>query len=241
MTSTITKFAAFVGIALLAGCGASRSGGDFVHDPYEQTNRMMHGVNKGIDTVALRPAAQLYDVATPALVKHLASNALDMLDLPIDAANHLLQGDVMAAVRTAGRFGVNLIMGAGVLDPATELGLPKEENDFGRTLAAAGVNEGAFLEVPFLGPKTERDLAGFIMDTLANPLSFATFVPSVASLSSFGVGLMDTRHEYFDQIDRIYYDSEDSYISSRTTYLQLRRRTVAGGATAESLPDVFAE
>lgn len=241
MTSIFTKFAAFAGILILAGCGGPGPGANFVHDPYEQTNRSMHELNKGFDTVLLRPAAQVYDVATPALVKHLTQNALHMLDLPADVVNHLLQGNYMASLRMAGRLGVNLIMGAGVLDPATELGLPKEETDFGMTLASVGVNEGAYLEVPFFGPMTERNFAGRIMDILFDPLSFLTVVPTVASISATSVGLVDARYRYFDLIDRTYYESEDGYIAARTAYLQLRRRAVAGGATAESLPDVFAE
>ncbi len=241
MTSIIAKLVAIAGISVLAGCGGPTPGANFVHDPYEQTNRSMHAVNKTFDTALLRPAAQVYDVATPALVKLLARNALDMLDLPIDAANHLLQGNVMASVRTVGRLGVNLVMGAGVLDPATELGLPKEDTDFGMTLAAMGVNEGAYLEIPLLGPSTERNLAGRIMDVVFNPLNLATFVPTAASLGATGVGVVDTRYRYADLIDRTLYESEDSYIAARTAYLQLRRRAVAGGATAESLPDVFAE
>ncbi|MFT7037356.1 MAG: phospholipid-binding lipoprotein MlaA [Paracoccaceae bacterium] len=241
MKHNIAKFAALAGITFLAGCGAPAGPGTFVHDPYQQTNRAMHEVNKTVDTALLRPAAQVYDAATPTLVKHLTSNVLDMLDLPGDAANHFLQGNVMASLRTVGRLGLNIVMGAGVLDPATEMGLPKEDTDFGMTLASLGVNEGAYLEVPFLGPMTERGLAGRILDSALNPLSYVSGIPAGVGAASTGVGVVVARHKYFDAIDRIYYESEDGYIAARTTYLQLRRRAVAGEATAESLPDVFAE
>ena len=235
MRSIFAKIAAIAGISILAGCGGPVPGANFVHDPYQQT------VNKAIDTAVLRPAAQVYDVATPALVKHLASNALNMLALPGDAANHLLQGEFMASLRTVGRFGINVIMGAVLLDPATEMGLPREGTDFGVTLASMGVNEGAYLEVPFLGPMTERNLVGRVVDMAFNPLNYATGLPTGTSAGVTGLGVVDGRYRYFDLIDRTLYESEDSYIAARSAYLQLRRRAVAGGTTAESLPDVFAE
>ena len=37
------------------------------------------------------------------------------------------------------------------------------------------------------------------------------------------------------------YEVEDSYVTVRSAYLRRRRRQVAGGATAEQIPDVFAE
>ena len=52
-----------------------------------------------------------------------------------------------------GRFGVNTLAGAaGLLDPATEFGLPLEPTDFGVTLASWGANEGPYVEAPSLWP-----------------------------------------------------------------------------------------
>ena len=54
---------------------------------------------------------------------------------------------------TLGRFAVNTVAGAGgALDPATEFSLPRENTDFGITLASWGVDEGPYLELPLFGP-----------------------------------------------------------------------------------------
>ena len=238
------RAAAALSLAALAACSTPADPKTFAHDPYEATNRDVHGFNKGVDTVALRPAAYVYDAAAPQLAKHLIGNALDTLDLPGTAVNHLLQGDPVAAGRMTLRLGLNLIMGLGVLDPATEFGLPKEETDFGVTLARAGVPEGAYLEVPLLGPHTERHLAGRVGDAVLDPVGWvaaAAEVPLAFTIGRRGVEVVDARARNFIAVDRVLYESEDSYVAARAAYLQLRRRAVSGAATAETVPDVFAE
>ncbi|SET06935.1 MlaA family lipoprotein [Oceanicella actignis] len=227
----------------LSGCAASNAPDAFAADPYEGANRAVHGFNKGVDTVALRPAAVVYDVAAPALVKHLVGNALDTLALPGRFFNRVLQGDVEAALTAAGRLTVNLIMGLGVLDPATEMGLPSEPTDFGVTLARMGVEEGPYLELPLLGPSTARDAVGLVGDVLLNPLTYAA---SGTLAGDYGylrapVAAVHGRAGAMAAIDQALYESEDSYIAVRSAYLQRRRRQIEGGASAESLPDIYGQ
>lgn len=235
-------------VALAAALGACAAAPQdpqaFAYDPYQPLNRDFHGFNKGLDTIALRPAAYVYGEVTPALVRHLLGNAFDTLDMPGIAVNHLLQGDVLAAMRAAGRLGVNLIAGLGVLDPATEFGLPREDTDFGLTLASWGVEEGAYVELPVFGPSTERDVAGRVIDSALSPLTWiapAADLPAAVGYGVRGLEAVDFREANYETLDRILYDSEDSYIAAQTAYLQLRRRAVAGGASEDALPDVFAD
>lgn len=247
--------AALVAASLLAGCASGEAtgvGDDFVYDPWEQTNREVHAFNKGLDTVLLRPASKLYEIATPGLVKLLVRNGLDMLQMPAIIVNHALQGDVEKTLAGIGRFGVNIVMGAGLLDPATEMGLPKERTDFGLTLASWGFEEGPYIELPVLGPATVRDGIGRVGHIAFDPL---TYVTSISAFDDYS-DLTDTlnsywvfpfraavvRSEYGGAVDQVLYESEDSYITTRSFYLQLRRREVAGGETqADTLPDVFSE
>ena len=46
------------------------------------------------------------------------------------------------------------------------MGLEERDTGFGETLAVWGANEGAYLVLPVLGPSTERDTAGLIVDAL---------------------------------------------------------------------------
>lgn len=227
---------------LLAGC-ADRDPDVFVHDPFESVNRDIHDFNKGWDTVLIRPAAQVYDTVTPGLFRHLIGNGLQTLQLPFAFVNNVLQLEPMAALRTAGRFGVNVVLGLGVLDPATEFGLPREPTDLGITLAVWGFEEGPFVELPLLGPATTRDAVGRVAQIALDPFNFLTGVPNVEALGpgTAVVGVLELRADNTELIDRVLYEAEDSYITQRSGYIQFRRRRVAGGATEEQLPDVFAD
>ncbi len=240
--SPIRIAAPLAAACLMAGCAAPEDGA-FVSDPYEETNRSFHSFNKGLDSAIVRPAAVAYETVTPLLFQHLISNGLDTLALPNDFVNNVLQGDVDGALQTAGRLTVNVLMGAGVLDPATPMGLPRKPTDFGMTLASYGADEGVYLELPVFGPSNTRDAVGRLVNAFLDPVSYAVagaaisdyfFIESIASV-------VDARKNNMNAIDQVLYESEDSYISTRSAYVQLRRRAVEGEATPESLPDVFGE
>jgi len=70
-----------------------------------------------------------------------------------------------------GRLLVNSTTGiAGLWDPATTLGLPRQPEDFGQTLGHYGVGHGPYLVLPLLGPSNLRDTGGFVIDTTAYSL-----------------------------------------------------------------------
>ena len=52
----------------------------------------------------------------------------------------------------------------GLIDVATHMDLPKYNEDFGQTLAVWGVPSGAYVVLPFIGPRTIRDTAGLAVD-----------------------------------------------------------------------------
>ena len=140
--------------AMVSACASTGPRDGFAAaDKFEPTSRFFYQGNKRIDRFVVRPLAQGYDFATSTLVKHLIGNGLSHLDLTNDFANYLLQGDLDRSLETLGRFTLNTVMGAGgLLDPATEFGLPHQNTDFGITLGKYGVGEGSYLVVPFIGP-----------------------------------------------------------------------------------------
>jgi phospholipid-binding lipoprotein MlaA len=234
-------------MASVAGCATSAPEGALIADPFEKTNREIHEFNVGLDLVLVRPVTYIYDAVSPDLVKHLLGNAVDHIRLPISAINHLFQGEVTEALAAVGRFGVNTLVGAGgLLDPATEFGLPFVEADFGQTLARAGVEEGPFLMLPFLGPSTGRDAAGTLVDFAINPVFWALPADGIGgpavSAARVGIYTIEMRNQNFDLIDEIFYESEDSYVTLRSLYVQNRRRFVGGEEIdPESLPDIFGD
>ncbi|SEA09205.1 MlaA family lipoprotein [Rubrimonas cliftonensis] len=231
----------------LGACAAPTPPGQLIADPYENVNRVMHGFNVAADRFVLRPAAQVYDVATPTLFQHMLGNFVEHVRLPLIFINNVLQADVDGALETAGRFGVNTLVGAGgLLDPATEFGLPFEDNGFGVTLAEWGAEEGVFVVLPVLGPATSRDAFGRIGNIAMNPLTYVTFGGGTgqiaAAVGEFVGPVIILRDQNFEIIDSVLYDSEDSYVATRTGYVLSRRNRIADGVVdVEALPDVFAE
>lgn len=233
---------ALLGIFLLAGCASDNMSPTEINDPLEPVNRALHGVNKAVDTVALRPASKLYGAVTPEPVQGMVTNGSSNLGLPGDAVNHLLQGDPGASVRTVGRFVFNSTVGiAGLLDPATAIGIPHEDTDFGETLYIWGVGEGPYLEVPVRGPSTLRASVGQLVDLGLDP--FQIFVSGDAAQAIDTVQVLDVvnqRHIFKAVIDPTYYDSADSYAAARIGYLQFRRQQLKGAIDVDDLEDPFA-
>ena len=86
----------------------------------------------------------------------------------------MLQGQPTRAGESICRFGVNTTVGVlGVMDPATGMGCPEHDEDFGQTLAIYGMPGGPYLVLPFLGSSFPRDAAGKIfVDHYFNPLGY---------------------------------------------------------------------
>jgi phospholipid-binding lipoprotein MlaA len=237
-----------VAVATLAACASpDPEPGALIADPYERANREFHAFNVGVDQVLLRPTAYVYDAVTPALFQHMLSNFVDHLRLPVIFVNNVLQVDPDAALETAGRFGVNTLVGAGgLLDPATEFGLPYRDTDFGLTLAEWGADEGVYRVLPFFGPSTDRDAVGLAGNFVINPLTYVTFGDgsgqTLAAVGQIAGPIIVGRSENFALIDELFYNTEDSYVATRSAFVQSRRAQVNDGVVdTEALPDIYAE
>lgn len=246
LVSTTRRIAALTLFAFVSACATAEPGADLsATDRTEGFNRAMLDFNLALDRNIMRPAAKGYDFVTPTLVKHLVGNGFSHLDLPADFANYLMQGEINLALETLGRFTLNTVLGAGgLLDPATEFGLPRKDTDFGVTLGKHGVGEGNYWMLPVVGPKTTRDALGGIVDLAMNPTTYLGIVaPGVSPEAGIALTVgerVDKRHANAEVIDELLYESPDPYISLRSVYLQRRRALVAGDdAGAESLPDIF--
>ena len=138
------------------------------------------------------------------------------------------------------RVDERLLQLGGLLDPAgQEFALPDVDTDFGETLHVWGVPEGAYLELPVLGPSTERDFAGRIVDWAIDPLGSwlnedqRHGVTAIKVLSKAG-----DRAALGDTVDSVLHESADSYAQLRLIWLQNRRYEL--GQEADEI-DPYAE
>ncbi len=226
--------------AFAAGCATqdpvARASGE-VFDPYERTNRGIHAFNRGVDRLAFRPASKGYVAIVPAPMVTSFSHFAENLSMPGQMVNALLQGDLKMAGNAFSRFVINSTVGfAGLADPASEFNVPAVDTDFGETLHAWGVGEGAYVELPLLGPSTSRDAVGVAVDFFTNPLGYAE-QNTAENISIYAeiVRRMGDRGNYSDTIDSILYESADSYAQSRLIYLQNRRFELGDGAEIKEI------
>ena len=140
-------------------------------DPLESRNRSIYAFNENLDEAILEPAADGYDYITPNMLQKGFNNFFYNINYPVTIINQLLQGNIEEALQDTLRFSINSSIGVfGLFDPASSMGLPQHDEDFGQTLAVWGVKEGPYLMLPFFGPKTLRSLTGDFTDVLFNPL-----------------------------------------------------------------------
>jgi len=235
---------AFFAAALAGGCSADRDG-DGIHDPYEPMNRKVHAFNRAVDSRVVKPLSSGVSgkdgKGIGSHVVEAAGNFGSNLALPGTAVNHLLQGKPAPAVRTTFRFLVNSTLGfAGLLDPAgKDFALPEEDTDFGQTLAAWGVGEGAYLELPLIGPSTERDAVGRVVDLVIDPMrGWLNRDQYLIGMGARAASKAGERGRFSDSVDSILYESADSYAQTRLIWLQHRRHEL--GEEGENI-DPYAE
>ncbi|MEO1564053.1 MAG: VacJ family lipoprotein [Pseudomonadota bacterium] len=211
-------------LLVLLGACAEAPPGQLIADPYEKTNRSIHEFNKGFDRGLVRPVADVYGKVIGPDVDDSIQVAAETISLPNRILNKILQLRLISAFQDTMRLGVNLGLGLGIKDPATEFGIPNEDTDFGQTLDIWGFKEGNYVELPFFGASTERDAIGLVVDLiLLDPIAEkrpeARPVTVTVTLTSF----VSNRNEFADLVDSILYESEDSYSAQQLAYVQNRR------------------
>jgi phospholipid-binding lipoprotein MlaA len=209
-------------------------------DPWESWNRGVYNVNDKLDRAIAKPVAKTYVRAVPAPARTGVSNFFSNLRTTTVMVNDALQGKFGAAANDLARFVVNTTVGfGGLLDPASQMGLDKNDEDFGQTLGAWGVPPGPFLELPILGPSDSRDGPARIVDIFTAPthyvannwISYGIYLPAAVDARANLLSLDETLKKVFDP-----------YAFIRDAYLQRRAYLVSDGkVTDEVLVDPGAD
>ncbi|MBL8265856.1 MAG: VacJ family lipoprotein [Steroidobacter sp.] len=224
----------------LVGC-ASAPGRTTNTERYEGFNRGVYKFNDTLDRAALKPVAKGYRKVTPQFIRTGVGNVLSNLEYPGTFINQFLQGKVVLGLKDTGRFLLNSTLGiAGIFDVATPLGLEKNDEDFGQTMAVWGVPSGPFLNLPLLGPSSMRDAPSRAFDWFTNPLQY-TDLPWEAEWSERVINVVHSRAELLP-LDETLKRTYDPYVFIRDAWVQQREFNIFdGNPPPETLEDVIGE
>jgi len=209
-------------LALLQGCATGPNANP--SDPLEPLNRTVYKFNDKLDRAIVKPVATTYQDVTPVLVQKGVKNFFGNLSDVWSVVNNALQFKGEAAVNSFFRVTTNTLWGVGgIFDVATDLKIPKQSENFGRTLTHWGVAPGPYLVLPLLGASTLRDTAGTLVDMQGDLVSKGVNrVPLRNSLQVLRI--VDTRAEYLGATDLLDQAALDQYSFVRDIYLKRHRR-----------------
>jgi phospholipid-binding lipoprotein MlaA len=200
-------------------------------DPWESWNRGIYRINDKVDRAVVKPVARTYVRAVPAPARTGVSNFFANLRTTTVMVNDALQGKLGAAANDLARFVVNTTVGiGGLLDPASQMGLDKNDEDFGQTLGHWGVPPGPFVELPILGPSDARDGSGRAVDIFTGPTHYID--NNWVSYGLYGVSALDQRANLLS-LDETLQKVFDPYAFIRDAYLQRRAYLVSDGKVKE--------
>jgi phospholipid-binding lipoprotein MlaA len=214
-----------------------------IYDPIEPFNRAVFQFNRFIDFLILKPVTKVYTTVTPDIAQTGVTNFLSNLGEPVNLLNNLLQGNWLGARKTFERAYINTVYGVlGFIDVAEEMGIHKQNADFGQTMGKWGVGHGMYLVLPVMGPSSARDGSGLLVDAFVDPYNQA-FMDSETEWPIYaraGLTVIDARARYGDEIDRTMKNAVDPYVTFRSIYAQ-RRAYVVQDKSIDSYGDAEIE
>lgn len=197
-----------------------------VYDPWEGFNRSMYNFNAKFDRYVFLPVVNGYEFIMPDYVEQRISNLFSNISDVRNLLNALLQGKGTQSGTTTARFLINSTIGvAGLWDPATGMGFPRQIEDFGQTMGRWGVGAGPYMVLPIFGPSSARDASGLLMETATRYLYL--YIPTGMDAEHAEIGSaytalnsIDTRH----QIPFRYYQTGSPFEYDLVRYLYTKKR-----------------
>jgi phospholipid-binding lipoprotein MlaA len=227
-------FALTLACLAFAGCAVQAPLKRDPRDPLERINRVTFAFNDKLDKAFAKPVARAYRRVTPHFMQTGVANFMDNITYPVTIVNDLLQAKFKPAVSDTGRFLLNSTVGiGGLLDPATDAGLDKNDEDLGLTLGKWGVHQGAYLVLPIIGPSTVRDGFGRLGDEFVSPQNYIS--NNWVRYGLDGLYYLDLRARLLD-VEGALDSAFDRYAVLRSVYLQRRQYKVTEGAEPEDAP-----
>jgi phospholipid-binding lipoprotein MlaA len=155
------------------------------YDPFEGFNRRMYKFNAQFDEKVYLPVVKGYEFILPGVAQTGVSNFFSNLSEVTNLLKTILQFKVKGFGKTVSRVAINTTLGvAGFWDPATRMGIMRQNEDFGQTLGFYKVGSGPYLVLPLLGPSTVRDTGGLVVDSLV----YNTMIHTLLDLGDLKTG-----------------------------------------------------
>jgi ABC-type transporter lipoprotein component MlaA len=151
------------------------------------------------------PVSYVWRGVTPSGFRRHLSLFGSNLWAPVRIVSNLLIADLQDAGIETGRFVVNTAFGFfGYFDSATAIGLrAPPPQDVGQAFAQWGWEAHFYLHLPVLGPSSDRDIVGGVVDLVLDPATY--FWPLRPLL------LGNTLSDHVNEIQRLEHTSEDAY------------------------------
>nr|WP_040610376.1 VacJ family lipoprotein [Salinimonas chungwhensis] len=196
-------------------------------DPLESVNRVMWTLNWDyLDKYLIRPVTVGYVTVMPQFVRTGLVNATNNLEEPANFLNNMLQGDLNEGMDSLGRFFINSTVGLlGTIDVASKMGIERQRERFGETLAVWGVKTGPFLMLPVLGPSDPRTFSGRVADGYTYP---NTILNTNFNIATIVISLLEGRAALLDQEQQLE-QSFDQYSFVKNAYFQNLKFRVSDG------------
>jgi phospholipid-binding lipoprotein MlaA len=225
-----------VGFCMLFLSACATTGSLDERDPWEGYNRGAYSFNQVLDDVIFNPIGKVYNAITPEFVDTGVSNFFANIGQVAVIANDILQFKFDQAANDTVRLFLNSTIGLfGFFDVASEGNLHSSDEDFGQTLAHWGVGPGPYFVVPFFGPATVRDAAGFAVDrSVFGPIAYIDDDAVRAGLLT--LEYVDFKSDVLSTTDLVKEAALDEYDFTKNAYFE-KRSSQINGEMLEDFPE----
>ena len=191
-------------------------------DPLYGYNVTMTYINDAFYAYLFLPLAAGYDYVMPDPIQGAFSDFFHNLLYPVRLVNNLLQGKFASSWIETKRFLINSTLGFGGLADSAKLhfDLARNDEDFGQTLGAWGVGEGAPFVLPIFGQSSLRDALGVGVDGFVNPINYVgsqwhhpLVISGVKELNERSISWRD--YYEFRKAPRLYERTKEAYRAKR--------------------------
>lgn len=227
----IKKILAVSMLVLVSACATTGNSykTDADADPYENFNRKVFAFNEGFYEYVMFPIARGYRNITTPTIRESVNNFINNVQEPVNTVNHLLQLEFAKSAQNIGRFVINTTMGlGGLFDVAPGWKMKSQKTNFNQTLTSWCVAQGPYLVVPFIGASSPRSLTGTIVDSVADPVYWATYhdanIKDKITYPFEAVKYTAKAESYMDLYNDLKRNSVDFYSTMRSAYLQNQKQ-----------------